>query len=139
MIQIVGQNRIMRPPTIMIRFFITNKYVKGLFLRRNLQNAFLDFVYCFCFCFINLSLNAVCILQRQLIILICQNRSKLRTVDSRYPFMSTGIFYILDSVPAEYKRPVCFGIFRILIENLIINIHCLVKFIILAEMIGSVI
>ena len=77
--------------------------------------------------------------QRAFVVLIVKNRGKLRAVDGGHTPVCGRGFHIFNPVPAQNQRPICLGVRVVLIENLLIDPHCFVKFIVAPKMIGAVV
>ena len=138
-IEVVSQNRVGSSSAVAVRFFVTNEDVKRLFLLRNGEDALLNLVDRFGFFLINRLLITVSILQGRLIVVIVKDRGKLGAVDRRHTLVCRRILDVFDAVAAEHQRPIRFGIGAVLVEQLLVNAHRLVKFAIAAEVVGAVV
>ena len=73
MVQIICQNTIGCAASVIIRFLVADKHIKGFFFLRNGKDAFLNLIDCLCLFFINATLIAVGILQSRFIVIIIEN------------------------------------------------------------------
>ena len=135
MIQFRCKYAVLCSAPVLIGLLIADKHIKRFFFLRDSQYSLLNFIYCCRFGFIKLPLLTVGTFYRRFIILVIENRCELCPVHRRNSFVCCRILNVFYSVSAQDDRPVAFRILSILIENLFINAHCLVKIIIPAEMI----
>ena len=99
----------------------------------------MNFVYCFGFFLVNITLITVGILQCRLIVIIVKYGSKLCSIYRGNTLMRCWILNIFNTVTAENQRPVCFSIRIILIENLFIDPHRFIKFVVATKMVCSIV
>ena len=99
----------------------------------------MNFIYRFGFFFINGFLIAVGVLQGRLVVLVHIDRSELRTVYGWNALVRCRVFYIFNTITAKNKRPIRFRVGVVLVQNLLVNRHCLVEIVVSTKMVGSVI
>ena len=83
--------------------------------------------------------NAVGMFKRSEVVHVFKEAVKACPVAGGQPFIAHRVFHIFNTVTAKNKRPICLSIGFILIENLLINAHSLIKLIVTTEMVCSVI
>ena len=138
-IQVGRNDGITGAPAVGACFLVTDEDVERLLVLRNSENSFLNFVDSSRLLLVNGSLVSVGVLERRLVILVHENRRKLRTVDGRHTLVCGGVFDVLDTVAAEHERPIRLTVCLVLFEDLFVHRHSLVKFVRPTEMVGAVI
>ena len=138
-IQVIGQHAVLRPSAAGIRLLVADKHIEGLFLLRNSQNTLLDFIDGFGLGLIDIPLGGIGIVQGRLVVIIIKDRGKLRPVHRRHAFVGGRILHIFNTVTAEHKRPICFGVGLVLVQDLLIDAHGLIVFIVASEVVSTVI
>ena len=139
LIEVVCEDAVYGSRAAGIRLLVTDEYIEGLFFRRDVENSLLDVINGLRLVFVNGALVGIRVFHGGLVILIGKDRGILRTVHSRYPAMRCGIFHVFDTIATEDKRPVCFSIGVIFIQNLLVDAHCTVELVVPTEMVGTVI
>ena len=138
-IKLGSQYAVLRSPAVSVCFLVANEHIKGLFLLRNRKDTLLDLIDGGCLRFIYLALIAVCVGNSRFIIFVIENRCKLRAVYRRNTPAGAGIFYIFDSVAAKNNRPIRFRIGVVLVQNVFVYSHRLIKVVVATEVVGSVV
>ena len=82
-------------------------------------------------------MQRVGVLERGLIIRIRKDGRILRAVDRRDALVRFGVLDVLDTVAAQHDRPIRLGVGLVLVQDLLIDPHCLVIIAVPAKMIRS--
>ena len=138
-IQIVGQHAVRSTLALGIRLLVADEHIEGLFFLGDVQNALLDVIDGLGLCLIDALLHTVSILQGRLIVIIRKDGGELGAVDSGDALLRGRILHVFDAVAAQHQRPVGFRVSPVILQDLLEDAHCLVVFVIPAEMVGSVV
>jgi hypothetical protein len=105
----------------------------------NGEYAFLNIINSFCFFFVQFAGIAILrVVKRGKIITVREYGIILSAVASRNALMGFWVFNVLNSVTAEDKTPVRFGIGAVLVENIFVSRQSLVELILPSEMVRTI-
>ena len=138
-VEVVGKNAVRRAASTRVRLLVADEHVKRLFLLRDGEDALLNFVDRAGFFLVELALREIGILDGGLVVVVIEYGGELRAVDRRDAFVRRRVLDVLDAVPAENERPVRLGVGAVLVQDLLIQAHRLVKLVIAAEVVGAVV
>ena len=138
-VKVVGKDAVGRAAAVLVGLLVADEHVEGLLPGRDLQNALLNLVDGVRLLLVEHALGGVGAAQRGLVVLVGKDRGILRTVDRGQALVRRGVLDILDAVAAQDERPVSLGVAAVLVENLLIDSHGLVKIVVSAEVVCAVV
>ena len=138
-VEIGSQYTIRCAAAVGVRLLIADEHVERLFFLGNLQNALLNFVDCFSLGLVDHPLGGVGVLDGGLVVLIIENGGVLGAVHRRHALVGGRILHVLNTVAAQHQRPIGLGVGLVLVEDLLIDAHCLVEIVVSTEMVGAVV
>ena len=119
-VQFLRQNTILRPLTSqVIQFFITDKHIIGLLVRRNFNDFFLNLIDFLCLIPIHAQARGICICKGFLIVNVCCDRRRLYPVAGRHTMAIFGVIYILHAIFAKNKAPIRFWLTSIFFQDIL--------------------
>ena len=138
-VEVRCQHAVRGPAAIGIGLLVADKHIEGLFLLRDVQYALLDLRDGVRLGLVDTLLQSVSIVQGGLVVLVRQDRGILRPVHRGHALVARRILHILDTVTAQHQRPIGLGVPAVLREDLLVDGHGLVVFVLPAEVVRPVV